>query len=897
MSVPDSLPQRVRRAFRLAIRRRRFTDADVDAELRLHVELRAEQLVASGWTRSGAQLEARRRFGPSWDDAVQHLHESGHAREESLAMRETLDSLWQDVRYTVRSLARAPRFVAAAVLTLALGLGTTTVIYSLVDHVVLRPLPYTDPDRLVVLREVVQWTEGRNEIVPANGSHFLTWKQSCTTCEDLAAIKRATVTLVTNGDPQRIGGVRVSANLFSLLGVRAALGRGFVAGEDQPGHEHVVVLSDAFWHRQFGADPSIVGRTILLNANPEEVVGVLPPGFSLPTGDALGYLTGLPSPLDVYRPLAFTEHEATAGGEHDFAVIARLRPGVSADQARAQLDVVQRQIAERDSSEAMLGAAVVPLQQQVVGGAGRPLLLLLGAVGAVLLIVCVNLTNLSLARHATRQHESAIRVALGAGRDRLARLALTESLVVAIGGGLLGLLFAHWGLRALVAIAPASLPRVSEVRLDARVFTAALLLTVIVGVLVGALPALREASTDPGEALKAGSRNSTSGRQSARRRAAFIAVQVAFTTVLLVGTGLFLVSFVRVLHVDRGFQTDHVLAADVAIPFTTYATPDRVLQFYDRALSEASAIPGVSGAAITNGLPLEGETWVNGVKRPESPENHLSANYRFVTPSYFAVAGTPLRSGHAFTDADRGRQVVVISEHVAKSLWPHEDPIGRRLTVGWQKDAEVVGVVADVRTTSLEQAGSALIYLPTWDNPQWQASVIVRTAGDPASVATALRSALRRADPSVPVPRIRTMAQVVSSTVSARRFQLVLFSLFAFMALVTASIGIYGVISQSLASRTREIGVRMALGAQPGDVHRLVLREGLTPVALGLVAGIIGALLGGRVIQSLLFEVRPGDPMTIAGVCVVLGLVAVAACAIPARRATGAELMTMLHPD
>jgi putative ABC transport system permease protein len=887
----------VRRVFRLAIRRREWTEADVDAELRLHVELRVDQLVAHGWSRTDAEAEARRRFGPSWDDAVHHLHRSGHAREERLAMRERLDSLWHDVRYTLRTLRRAPRFAVTAVLTLALGLGTTTVIYSLVDHVVLRPMAYAHPDRLVVVREMAAWAAGHHDNVPANASHFLEWTRSCSVCEGLAAIKSSRVTLVTNGDPQRLGAARVSTNLFPLLGVQPALGRGFAPEEEQLGRDGVVVLSDAFWHRQFGGDPSIVGRTILLNAKPVEVVGIMPPGFTLPSGNALGDLIGLPAPLDIYRPLALTEHERTTTGQYDYAVIARLRAGATVEQARAELDAIERRVAQREGEDSTITAAVIPLQQQVVGGAGRPLLLLLGAVGAVLLIVCVNLANLSLARHVTRQHESAIRVALGAGRRRIARLALVESLVIALGGGALGLLFAQWGLRALIAIAPASLPRVSEVQLDARVFGAALLLTIVVGILVGAIPAVREACTDPGEALKSGSRAATTGRHSARRRATFIAVQVAFTTVLLVAAGLFLTSFIRVLRVDRGFVTDRVLAADVAIPSTTYATPARVLQFYDRAAAEASAIPGVDGVAIASALPLEGETWINGISRPDAPEHHLSANYRFVSPSYFSVVGTPVRRGHAFTDADRGRRLVVVSQHVARSLWPDESPIGQRLTIGWQQVAEVVGVVADVHTTSLEQEGSSLIYLPTWENPQWQAVVIVRTAGDPAAVATALRTALRRADPTVPVPKIRTMQQVVSSTVAARRFQLVLFGLFAFMALVTASIGIYGVISQSLAGRTREIGVRMALGAQPGDVHRLVLREGLTPVALGLIIGITGALLGGRIIASLLFEVRPGDPLTLLAVCILLGLVAVLACTIPARRATTMELATMLHPD
>jgi predicted permease len=891
------LRPRVPRAFRLAVRRKEWTRADVDAELRLHVDLRVEQLVARGWDRADAEAEARRRFGSSWDETVRNLHRSGRAREERLAMRERLDSLWYDFRFALRGLRRAPRFAAAAVLTLALGLGTTTVIYSLVDHVVLRSLPYDDPGRLVIVREVVGAMSKIYPTLPANASHFLEWRRACAACEGLAAVKRDKATLSAGGDPQRLGAARVSANLFTLLGVRPALGRTFQEEEDQPGRDRVVVLSDAFWRRQFGADPSIVGRTIVLDDDRVEVIGVMPPRFTLPTGDALGGLVSLPAQLDLYRPLALTKRQATTQGEFDYAVIARLRPGATMEQARSQLDAVEARMAERDEPGTTLDASLVPMHVQIVGNAGRPLLLLLAAVGAVLLIVCVNLTNLSLARNVGRQHESAIRVALGAGRRRIARLALAESLAVAVAGGALGLLLAHWGLRALIALAPATLPRVAEVRLDARVFVAAALLTALVGVVVGALPAMRAAQTDPGEALKAGGRTATGGRTAARRRALFIGAQVAFTTVLLVGAGLFLTSFLRVMRVDRGFDTEHVLAVDVALPYSAYSSTERVMQFYDRAIAEVAAVPGVTGVAVASALPLEGEIWVDDISRPEAPHERVSANYRFVSPGYFAVVGTALRGGHALVDADRGRHLVVVSERVARALWPGQSPIGNSLTIGSQKVAEVVGVAADVRTTTLEQEGSFVVYLPTWENPQMQAAIVVRTPGDPGGIATAVRSALRRTDPLVPVPKIRTMAQVVSTTVAARRFQLVLLGSFALMALVTASVGIYGVISQSLASRTKEIGVRMALGARPSDVHRLVLREGLTPVALGLAAGIVGSLLGGRAIESLLFDVQSRDPLTLLSVCAVLGLVAVVACAVPARRATTVELATMLHPE
>ncbi len=888
----------IRRAFRLAIQRDERTAADVDEELRLHVELRVEQLVARGWARADAEAAARRAFGPSWDHAVQTLHRSGRAREERLSMRERLDSLWHDLRYAARGLRRAPRFAITAVLTLALGLGATTAVFSLVDHVVLRPLPYAEPGRLVVVREVIDEIRDVYPTLPANASHFLEWRRSCDACEGLSAIVKAPATLTGDGDPQRVGAVRASANLFSLLGVQPALGRGFLEEEDQPGREGVVVLSDAFWRRQFGADPSVVGRTLRLDDRPVEIVGVMPPAFRLPGGDALGALAGIPHEVELFRPLALSEEEATRGGSFDYVVLARLRPGATLAQARPQLDAGVAAVLERTGGDAEMSTIAVPLQEMVVGGAGRPLLLLLVAVGAVLLIICVNLANLSLARDAGRQRESALRVALGAGRGRLTRAALIESMLVATAGGALGLLIAYGGLRLLVALAPATLPRIGEVQLDGRVFGAAALLIVVVGLVVGALPALRVARTDPGEALKSGGRTATGGRAANRRRALFIAAQVACSTVLLVGTGLLLASFVRVMGVDRGFDTERVLALDVALPAARYSEAAPRQQFYDQAVAELSRLPGASGAAVASALPLEGETWVDNIAKEADAgvEGEAPAvNVRFVSPDYFATMGTALRQGRSFTQADRDRPVAVISERAARALWPGGSATGEHVRVGRRRQIEVVGVAAEVPTSTLEEAGGLIAYLPTWVYHPPQGTLVVRTAGDPAAVAAAARAALQRVDPSVPVAKVRTMEQVVSATVAARRFQLGLLTLFAVMALVTASVGIYGVISQSLASRSGELGVRMALGARPADVHRLVLREGLTPVAAGLAVGIAGALVGGRAIEGLLFEVRPADPVTLTSVVALLAVVAVVACAIPARRATRTELTALLR--
>ena len=893
------LRPRVARAFRLAVRRPDWTAADVDAELQFHIEMRVEQLIAAGWSRDEAEAEARRRFGPSWDDAVRRLHRSGHAREERLAMRERFEGLSQDLRHAVRALRRAPRFSLSVVLTLALGLSAATVVFSLVDHVVLRPLAYRESERLLVLRVTAGEMSRTQATFPVNARRFLAWRQGCTACDGMAALRPGSATYVGAGDPQRVGTVRVSADLFPLLGVQPALGRGFTPADDRAGGERVVVLSDAFWRRELGADPAVIGRTIALSDAAATVVGVLPPGFALPEGAQLGALVDLPRGVEVFRPLALTPREERTPGEYDYAVIARLRPGATPERVRAQLAAADQADPPPGPTATAL-PIVVPMQEQVVGTVGRPLVLLLGAVGAVLLMVCANLASLTLARDLGRQREAAVRVALGAGRARLARLALAESLVLAAVGGALAVLLAHWGLRLLVATAPASLPRLDSVRLDARVLAVAALLALVVGVAFGLLPALRMGRTQPAEAMKGG-RTTTPGRVAARRRGLFIGAQVALSTVLLVGTGLFLTSFVRVLRADRGFAADRVLAFDVVLPRTRYADGSASTRFKDRMLRELSALPGVTSAATASGIPLEGESHVDELVRPDAPpgdESGLSANIRYVSPAYFPTVGTPVRRGRAFAETDRARPVTMVSERAARALWPGQDPIGRRLKPGSNDaEAEVIGVVADVRTTGLEQEGSAIAYLPHWAQGMPSATVLLRTTGDAATLAGPARAALRQLDPSVPVAKVRTLDAVVSASVAARRFQLALLALFALMALVAASVGIYGVVAQSLAARTREIGVRLSLGARAGDVHRLVLREGMTPVGVGLVAGLVGAVAAGQAAAGLLFGVRPGDPLTLVVVVAVLAAVAAVACLVPARRATSTDLAVLMRPD
>ena len=891
----------IRRVFRLAADRPDRVERDVDDEVGLHIDLRAEQLVAEGWAPADALAEARRRFSPSWDDALEELRQVRHSQEEQLAMRERLSVFAQDLRHAARGLRLAPRFTVSAILTLALGLGAATVVFSVVDHVVLRPLPFEEPDELFVVRERIAQIAHVYPTMSANAGHFLEWQRGCSACEGVAAVRPAATVLTGDGDPQRVQAVRASPNLFPLLGVRPARGRLFGGDEDVPGRDAVVVLTDAFWRRQFGADPSVVGRTITVGGAAAEVIGILPAHFRLPPGEALGARARIPQAIDFFRPLALTPRERATPGEFDYSVIARVREGSTLAEARAQIDAIMADITARHPDGMQVSAQLTPLPKQVVGSVGRPMLLLLSAVAAVLLIVCVNLANLTLAHNAGRSRESSVRIALGAGAGRIARLALAQSLMLSLAGGALGLVIAFWGLRVVVATAPATLPRIDEVQLDMRVFAVAALLSTIVGLSVGALPALRLTRSNPADALRSGDRSVTEGRSGARRRALFIGAQVALSTVLLMATGLLLSSFARVMGVERGFAAERVLAFDTALPPGAYAAPEGRMQFRERALVELAALPGVTSVAAASVLPLEGDAQVDILSLENDPLPLLerpTASIRYVSPDYFTTVGTPVLRGRAITPEDRGRRVVVVSERTARTLWPGADAIGKRVVPGSNDSlAEVVGIAADVRTSSLEKEGSLVVYLPYWQNTGAWITFLARTSAQPEAMTASARDVVRRIEPQVLLTDIRTMEGLVAKATAGRRFQVTLLLIFAVMAIVTASVGIFGVIAQSLASRSTEMGVRMALGAQPGHVHRIVLREGLVPTAVGLVVGAAGTIALGRVFGSLLFEVRPADPMTLLAVGALLGSVAVLACVIPAQRVTRTRLANLLRME
>ena len=808
-----------------------------------------------------------------------------------------MEALWNDLRYSLRNLARDRGFAIVALLTLALGIGANTAIFSIVNSVILRPLAYRNPDRLFTIHEVIPKVSNLYPELPVNPTHFLEWRKRCTSFEQVAELGTYAPNLTGLGQPEQLGGARVSANFLSMLGIKPQLGRGFLEEEDRPGRGEVAILTDSLWRRRFAADPLIVGKKIILEGHPHMVVGVLPAAFHFPNGSQLDKLIILSEKTEIFRPLALDLKDGDNEGSFNYVAIGLLKKGAGRERALAELNVVQADIAKSFKNKTELKAALSPLQDHMVGPVRLGLLVLLGAVGAVLLIVCVNLANLSLVRGAGRSRESAIRVALGAGRAQLLRQPLIESLALAVMGGALGVLLAFWAMNLLIKNAPVDLPRMDEVRIDGYALTFALAISTITGLLFGLLPALRTMRIAPQEVLKTGGRSATEGKRGMRLRGLLVSVEVALSAVLLIVAGLLISSFVRLLNVDKGFPVERLLAVDLNTSGARYEKDGSRAEFYRRVLAGVQALPGVRSAGITNGLPLQGETWVDIIWLPGETRpmfERLTANARFVNPDYFKTVGMPFRSGRPFEESDRGKGVAIVAQRTAEQLWPGQDPVGKRLYRGDEKLREVIGVVGDVRTT-LQQGPVVTVYFPYWQESVSDAALMVRTAMDPRSVAAAVRSEIWKIDSEIPVQRMRTMGEVISESAAPRRFQMLLVLLFAASALLLASLGIYGVVSYTVAQRTNEIGIRVALGAHTADVYGMVLRQGLTPVVLGLVAGVAGALALGRLLTSLLFEVSPADPLTISAVIVALAAVAAFACTVPALRATRVDPMSALR--
>lgn len=812
-----------------------------------------------------------------------------------------MGTLLQDIRYAVRLLLKNPGFTAVAVLTMALGIGANTAIFSIVNSVLLRPLAYREPQRLYLIREIVPQVSKFYPTLPANARNYVIWQQDCKSFEQIAIVEGRSMALTGTGDPKEVPGAHGSANLFSVLGVQPMMGRLFLPEEDQPGRDHVVILTNPFWRSEFQGDPHIIGRTITLDGIPHEVVGVLPDSFHFPKEEGLGSLTRFTTMTEIFKPLGMDVTHMGLLGDFDFAAIARLKSGVSREAALAELNVVQARIAKESGEKVDLAAELVPLETQVIGPARRGLLFLQIAVGAVMLIVCVNLINLLLARVPGRMREAAVRTALGATRARLVSQMLTETLLLGLGGGLLGVGLAYQGLNWLMKAAPIGLQRLDEVRLDAPVLWFALLLSLATSVLFGILPAWQVAHANAQQALKSSGGRITEGRSSLRLREVLIGLEVGLSTLLLILAGLLTTSLVKLVGVEKGFGAEHVLTASVNLSTANYSAEDAKIHFYDQVLSSASAISGVTAAGWVSELPLEGETHVSHVGLPGvqvAPVERPIANYRFISQGYFEAMGIPLHAGRPIQESDRNRDVAVVSKTLAERLWPGQNPIGKLVETSagtHERPHEVIGVVGDIRTVRLDEPPVMMIYISQWERPVKKAALVVRTTGDPRAAAAAVRQAIRGADSAVPIVQMRTMTEAVSASVATRQFQLELAATFAISALLLAALGIFGVVAYSVEQRRNEIGIRMTLGAQAADVGRFVLRGGMTPVALGLAFGVVGAIVTGRLVHSLLYSVSATDPLTIVGVAVVVAFAAALACYIPARRAMRVDPMVALR--
>lgn len=812
-----------------------------------------------------------------------------------------LERFAQDLRYTLRSLGRAKSFTAVAVLSLALGCAAATSIFSLVNGIVLKPLGYGDPGRLLFIRQIVPELQYLYPTLPVNMQHFLYWRSHTQLFESMAVFKSGKMTLTGRGDPEPIDTVFVSSNLFHVLAVDPAVGRAFLDGEDQPGRNAVVIITDSLFRRRFGGLPGALNSKILLDGTPNVVVGILPPGFRFLRNDDLGPLAQLGKNPEIFRPLGNVLEGW--GGDFDNAVLGRLATGKSLQQGLAELKILQQQIATAHPESRHVQDTGTVLQEQVAGPARAGLYVLLSAVLVLVLIVCVNLANLMFARVNVRSREFSIRTALGAGKSRIVRQVLNETLFLGLMGGLLGIAVAAAALRWFVVSAPAGIPRLDEVRIDWRVLLFSFGLSLLCGLLSGMIPVLRIARLDPQDALKSAVHTSTGSRRDLRLREFLVAAEVALSAMLLVCAGLFIGSLRNVLHIDRGFAVQRAITFGIQLPEVHYRqVPDRV-QFYDRVLESLGKIPGADSAAYILRLPLSGESNVNSISLDGSSHNAVDpqsnekilVNVRDISPDYFRAMGIPLLKGRVFEQRDRGRAVALVSGRLAAKLWPGENPLGRRFSTGsGVGTVEVAGVVRDVHNAKLERDPTLVVYVPYWARPRFSGDIVIRTTIDPSFLMAEVRRRIWSIDSTIPLAQMRTIDDLVSDATAQRRFQMQIVSGFASAALLLALVGIYGVVAYNAAQRRFEMGLRAALGARPRDLLGLMTASGLRPIACGLLVGLTGAALCGRLIRALLFGMSPVDGKIMLLVALVLGATGALACVLPGRSVSRVDPATIL---
>jgi putative ABC transport system permease protein len=806
-----------------------------------------------------------------------------------------VEALWQDVKYGARTLGKTPGFTVIAILTLALGIGANTAIFSVVEAVLLRTLPYAESERLAIIWEDASFAGfPRNTPAPAN---FVDWKAQNHTFEDMAAIANRSLNITGDGEPERAPSQAVTHRFFSLLGVRPPLGRDFRPEDDMPGAHRVVILSHSLWQTRYGADPNVLGREILLSGEKYSVIGVLPARFQF-----------LDKDTKLWIPAAFTNEELTRRGNHYLRVVGRLRPGVTPEQADADIAAVTRRIAQEFPNEAgRLGSRVVPIREEITTDVRQPLLMLLIAVGFVLLIACANLANLQLSRATAREREIAVRTALGAGRARIVRQLLTECLVLSLAGGSAGALLSWWSFDFLRQLVPPGMLETSAVEFNGRILSFTIGVAFLAAVMFGLAPALHAFPKNLGNALKQGGRSGIAGAGS-RLRSMLVAGEVALAMILLVGAGLMLQTVFHLRHQYANLRAETLLTLRTELPGSRYGEHARRTAFYDGVLERVRALPGVVSAAYTTSTPLVWKGGTSGLYPENLPINRAlsyDANFRQVSPDYFRTVGIAVRDGRVFDDHDTPQSlpVAVINETLARHYWPGANPVGRRFKPG-DPDEEVpwftvVGIVADVRQMGIDAPVKDEMYFShrqvqshSWFRPR---DLVVRAGGDPAALIAGVRAAVREADPSQPISYIRTMEDVLDEESAPRRIGTSFLAGFSLLALLLAAIGIYGVLAYFVGQHRQEIGVRMALGATPRKVLRLVLGKGMLLVATGVGVGLLGALALSQLMAKLLFGVSAVDPLTYLLLPPVLTGIALLACWIPARRATRVDPMVALR--
>ncbi len=880
-------------------KRRRSAD-DFAQEIQSHLELEADELKLEGLSEDDARRKAKIEFG------------SVRAAEERFYLKdrvEWFDNLLRDLKFAARQMRKSPGFSVTVILLLGLGIGATTAVFSLVDTILLKPLPYPDPSTLVIPWNVPPpgVNVGGFEEFPWSPIHFHALEQETKTYRFLGAFEGSNFNLTGAGDPVTLEGALVSWGFFPALAVKPELGRAFTRDEDTLAHEHVVVLGDALWRSRFHADPSILQRAIHLNGAPYTVVGIMPAGFSFPRANEMPGDFTFPAKTQLWVPIALPA-VTPMYTPSELAVIGRLQPGMSVQQAQAAMDLfAARMDREYPIMKGWSRSRVTPLQKQVAGDTRKPLLLILSAVAAVLLIVCFNVAGLLLTRSITRQHEFSLRAALGAGRARVLRQLLTENLLLAFAAGVLGMVIACAGVWLVRNMGPQDLPRLQEVGADLRIFAFASAVTLCTGLLFGLAPALGATRVDLVESLKEGGQKSGSGASHPRLRSTLVVSQMGLAVALVIVSGLLVRTFYQLVASDSGFRPDHVLTFELSLPSSEYPDRDHIARFYQQALPRLRSIAGVEMAGMTEAVPMGGateSTVIRIVGRPVAKGSRPPiVDYTIVSPGLFRALGTPLLEGRDVLDSDTlaAPAVTVINRAMARRYWPGEDPIGKQLLVPSQRvPATIIGVVADMKHSSLREVPGPEMFEPYTQNV-WPSMalmrVVLRTKADPDDVIGSARQVIHDMDPGLPLAKLATLNTLTQAAMARDRFSMLLVAFFGGLALLLAAVGIYGVISYSVGQRTREIGIRMALGARRGSVFGMILRLGLKLAALGIFIGILGALAVGRVLTGFLYGVRFTDPWTFTCVSLFLGAVALAATYFPARRAAKIDPMRALRHE